>query len=139
MSFLGASDGKESSWNAGGLGSIPGSGRSPGEGNGNPFRHSCLKNSMDRGVWQAVHGGHKESNMTEQLTLPLHHLWGWIHMHFLFKIYFENWPYILTFFHWIAVYLFSVLFKGINSCHFEYVVNIFLLSTLSLAVYFVKI
>ena len=83
--------------------------------------------------------GHKESAMTEQLTLTLHHLWGWIHMHLLFKICFENWPYILTFFHWIAVYLFSVLFKGINSCHFEYVVNIFLLSTLSLAVYFVKI
>ena len=37
--------------------SIPGSGRSPGEGNGNPFQYSCLKNSMDRGAWQAiVHG-----------------------------------------------------------------------------------
>ena len=39
------------------LGSIPGSGRSPGEGNGNPLQYSCLENSMDRGVWQAtVHG-----------------------------------------------------------------------------------
>ena len=38
-------------------GSIPGSGRSPGEGNGNPFQYSCLENSMDKGVWQAtVHG-----------------------------------------------------------------------------------
>ena len=37
--------------------SIPGSGRSPGEGNGNPLQYSCLENSMDRGVWQAtVHG-----------------------------------------------------------------------------------
>ena len=34
--------------------SIPGSGRSPGEGHGSPFQHSCLKNSMDRGTWQAT-------------------------------------------------------------------------------------
>ena len=48
-------------------GLIPGSGSFPGEGNGNPLQHSCLENSMDRGVWQAtVHGGHKESDMTEQ-------------------------------------------------------------------------
>ena len=47
----------ESACNAGDLGSIPGSGRSPGEGNGNPLQHSCLENPMDRGVWQAtVHG-----------------------------------------------------------------------------------
>ena len=39
------------------VGSIPGSGRSPGEGNGNPLQYSCLKNPMDRGAWQAtVHG-----------------------------------------------------------------------------------
>ena len=38
-------------------GSIPGSGRSPGVGNGNPFHYSCLENSMDRGAWQArIHG-----------------------------------------------------------------------------------
>ena len=43
--------------NVGNVGLIPGSGRSSGEGNGNPFRYSCLKNSMDRGAWQAtVHG-----------------------------------------------------------------------------------
>ena len=43
--------------NAGDMGSIPGSGRSPGEGNGNPLQYSCLEKSMDRGVWQAtVHG-----------------------------------------------------------------------------------
>ena len=46
-------------------GSIPGSGRSPGEGNGNLLQYSCLENPMDR-AWQAtVHGGHKESNRTE--------------------------------------------------------------------------
>ena len=53
----GGSDDEESACNAGELGSIPGSGRSPGEGNGNPLQYSCLENSMDRGAWQAtVHG-----------------------------------------------------------------------------------
>ena len=55
--FPGGSDGKESACNAGDLGLIPGWGRSPGEGNGNPLQYSCLENSVDRGVWQAtVHG-----------------------------------------------------------------------------------
>ena len=44
-------DGKASAYNAGDLGSIPGSGRSPGEGNGNPLQYSCLENPMDRGAW----------------------------------------------------------------------------------------
>ena len=51
------SDNKESACNAGDTGSIPGSGRSPGEGNGNPRQYSCLENSMDRGAWWGpVHG-----------------------------------------------------------------------------------
>ena len=55
--FPGGSDSKESACNAGDLGSIPGSGRSPGEGNGNPLQYSCLENPMGRGAWQAtVHG-----------------------------------------------------------------------------------
>ena len=45
--------GKESACNAGDPGSIPGSGRSPGEGNRNPLQCSCMENSMDRGAWQA--------------------------------------------------------------------------------------
>ena len=53
----GGSDGKESACNAGDLGLIPGSGRSPGERNGHPLQYSCLENPMDRGAWQAtVHG-----------------------------------------------------------------------------------
>ena len=57
MDFLGDSDGKESACNAGDPGSIPGLGKSPGEGNGNPLQYSCLENSMDRGAWRAkVHG-----------------------------------------------------------------------------------
>ena len=48
--------------NAGDAGSVPGSGRSPGEENGNPFQYSCLGNPMDRGTWRAiVHGVIKES------------------------------------------------------------------------------
>jgi len=51
------SDGKESARNAGDLGSVPGLGRSPGEGNVYPLQYSCLENSMDRGVWWAtIHG-----------------------------------------------------------------------------------
>ena len=51
--------------NAGDAGMIPGSRRSPGEGNGNPLQHSCLGNPMDRGAWQAiVHGVATESDMT---------------------------------------------------------------------------
>ena len=49
--FPGSSNSKVSAYNAGGLGLIPGSGRSPGEGNGNPLQYSCLENSMDRGAW----------------------------------------------------------------------------------------
>ena len=49
MGFSGGSDGKESACNSGDLGLIPGSKRSPAEGNGYPFQYSCLKNSMDRG------------------------------------------------------------------------------------------
>ena len=58
----GSSDGKESACNVADLGSIPGSGRSPGEGNGNPLRYSCLENSMNR-PW-----GCKESDTSEWVT-----------------------------------------------------------------------
>ena len=50
----GGSDGKESACNAGDPGSIPGSGRYPGEGNGNLLLYSCLENSRDRGAWQVA-------------------------------------------------------------------------------------
>ena len=55
--FPGGSDRKESACNVGAPGSIPGLGRSPGEGNGNPLQYSCLENFIDRGAWRAtIHG-----------------------------------------------------------------------------------
>ena len=57
LGFPAGSDGKESACNVGDSGSMPESGRSPGEGNGNPLQYSCLENPMDRGAWQTtVHG-----------------------------------------------------------------------------------
>ena len=57
LGFPGSSVGKESACSVGDPGSIPGLGRSPGEGNGNPLRYPCLENLMDRGAWwAAVHG-----------------------------------------------------------------------------------
>ena len=58
------SDGTASVYNAGDLGSIPGSGRFPGEGNGNPLQYSCLENPMDGGAW--CPWGHKELDTIEQ-------------------------------------------------------------------------
>ena len=52
--FPGGSNGKAFACNAGNLSLIPGSGRSPGEGNGNPLQYSCLGNPVDRGAWQAI-------------------------------------------------------------------------------------
>ena len=53
LALPGDSDGKEAAFNVGDQGSIPGSGRSPGEGNGNPLQYSCLENPMDSTEWQA--------------------------------------------------------------------------------------
>ena len=66
VGFPGGSMVKNLPANAGDPGLIPGSGRSPGEENGNPHQYSCRGNLMDRGAWQAtVNGVEKESDMTE--------------------------------------------------------------------------
>ena len=64
--------------NAGDVDSSPGSGRFPGEGNGNPFQYSCLENPMDRGVCQAtVHGVAKSQTQLKQLSTHAHmYSWG---------------------------------------------------------------
>ena len=60
---------------AGDQGSIPGSGRSPGEGNGNPLQYSCLQNPMDRGAWRAtVHGVTKSGTRQSDFIFTFHFL-----------------------------------------------------------------
>ena len=67
--FPGGPEVKVSAWNAGDQGSIPGSGRSPGEGNGNPLQDSCLENPMDGGAWWAtVHGVAKSRTQLSDFT-----------------------------------------------------------------------
>ena len=67
--FPGGSEVKASACNVGDLGSIPGLGRSPGEGNGNPLQYSCLENPMDGGAWWAtVHGVPKSGTRLNDFT-----------------------------------------------------------------------
>ena len=79
MDFPGGSDGKASAYNAGYLGLIPGSGRSLGEGNGNPLKYSCLENPMDGEAWWAtVHWVAKSQTRLSNFTFTgmesVHHL-----------------------------------------------------------------
>ena len=70
VGFPGGSDGKVSAYNVGNPGSIPGSGRSPGEGNGNPPQSSCLENPMDgEAWWTTVHGVTKSRTRLSDFTL----------------------------------------------------------------------
>ena len=69
MTSLGGSDGKASAYNAGDPGSIPGLGRSPGDGNGNPLQYSCLENPKDQGAWWAtVYGIAKSRTQQSEFT-----------------------------------------------------------------------
>ena len=71
MDFSDGSVGKESMCNAGDTGSVPVSGRFPGEGNGNPFQYSCLGNPMNRTAWMAInHGVTKVGNNIATKPLP---------------------------------------------------------------------
>ena len=74
-SFPGGSDSKEYACSVGDLSSIPGLGRFPGEGNGNPLQYSGLENSMDRGAWQAiVHGVTKSQTQLSNFHFHLYPL-----------------------------------------------------------------
>ena len=78
----GGPDGKASAYNAGDQGSIPGLGRSSGEGNGNPLQYSCLENPMNRGAWwSTVHGITKSQTQLSNFTF--YREYGWIKL--LFK------------------------------------------------------
>jgi len=69
MGFPGGSEDKASACNAGDTGLIPGLGRSPGEGNGNPLQYSCLENPTERGAWRAiVHGVTKSRTRLSDFT-----------------------------------------------------------------------
>ena len=69
LGFPGGSEIKASAWNAGDLGWIPGSGRSPGEGNGSPLQYSCLENPRDGGAqWASVYGVAQSWTRLKQLT-----------------------------------------------------------------------
>ena len=73
LCFPGGSEVNVSACNAGDLGSIPGSGRSPGEGNSNPLQYSCLENPMDgRAWWAAFHGVARSRARLSDFTFTLH-------------------------------------------------------------------
>ena len=80
--FPSSSDGKESACNAGDTGSIPGLGRSPGEGNGNPLQYSCPKNPMERGAWWATVCGVSKSGTRLNSTFTFRS----------YRQFFASWP-----------------------------------------------
>ena len=132
--FPGGSDGKKSAYNVGDPSWIPGSGRSPGEGNGNPLQYSCQENSMDRGVWWATVHGIAESDTTKwqrvrhdwvahtQLSSGLHYFqWYVLPFYFCpsmtFSLYFEHFLFITGFYLimiCLVVLLFTFLLAFVN-------------------------
>ena len=76
--FPGGSDGKESACNMGDPSLTPGSGRFPGEGNGNSLQYSHLENSMDRGAWWTTVHGVAQLDTTEQLIFSLSYIYKYI-------------------------------------------------------------
>ena len=91
VGFPGGSEVKASACNAGDLGSIPGLGRSPGEGNGNPLQYSCLENPMDGGAWWAtVHGVAKSQIRLRDFTFTLSILWHCLSLGLELKLTFSS-------------------------------------------------
>ena len=104
MGFPGGLAVKNPPVNAGDAGLIPGSGRSPGEGNGNPLQYTCLENPMDRGAWWAtVHGVAKSRPRLSDFTFTF--------THFPTKMWFLKFPY--------GEILEPLIFRGLREhrCH----------------------
>ena len=88
--FPGGSEGKASACKAGELGSIPGSERSPGEGNGNPLQYACLEHSMDRGAWWAtVHEVTKSQTRLSDFTFTFTYIHTYVYFFFNFFTFLE--------------------------------------------------
>ena len=99
--FPGGSEGKASACNAGDSGSIPGSGRSPGVGNGNPLQYSCLENPMDREAWWAtVHRVSKSQTRLSDFTLDNKVVFQFINglsiLKIIFSIFVSFWLVLIT-------------------------------------------
>ena len=108
-------------------GLIPGSGRSPGEGNDNPLQYSCLENSMDRGAWRAtVHGVTKGRTRLKQPSMHSCTFQASVHLVYLYKV-FIRFPYVISCpcqHQSVAVYILLSLFvnveKDTQSCFTNY-------------------
>ena len=130
--FLGGSDSRESACSAGDLGLIPGLGRSPGEGKGNPLQYSCLENSMDREAWWS--SGCQESDMTEQLTVicSIYTIKMWYFLNgckFITTVH-SCWIFTLFLFIFIAIKCITInLFLHRFLCTFSHILPISLLNS----------
>ena len=127
--FPGGSVGKESACKAGDQGSIPGSGRSPEEGNGNPLEYSCLENSIDRGAWWAtVHGVTKSQTRLSDNTQSFNY-WQIFNLSLvsLFSIVRSS-----AISNALNIFLYSSLFQ--NCSHLYYCCNCFLITNCELMI-----
>ena len=103
--FPGGSDSKESACCVGDPGSILGSGRSPGEGNGNPLQYSCLENPMDRGAWwvTTVHGVTK--SQTQQSNFHFHKIQTAAYSkHFTYLDWFSPYSSIMLYYYYVLIF-----------------------------------
>ena len=107
-SSTGSSDSTESACNAGDLGSLPGLGKSPGDGRGNPLQNSCLENSMDRRAWQARSIVHGVTRVRHNWVTLFHFHWRrtctvlleWRNRQEIGKVFEEDWSAVLR---WVRI------------------------------------
>ena len=119
-SYPGGSDGKESTCNAGNVGSIPGSGKSPGEGNGNPLQYSRLGNPTDIGAWQAaVHGVTK--SQTRLSTWPIYVCPKRTVLNILFgNMFSQKYTNVYSILNYIYLYNYICIYDNFDTIYFFY-------------------